>query len=83
LPSARSLYVFGDVHAAKAAPLRLHSKPDPASDEVNEMAADRSVTVPDGAEVIVVSGGVVSGGSGVVVAVYSTCRAGALVEPPS
>src|SRR5688572_30734259 len=74
-PSGRSLYARGEVHAAKAAPSRLHSKLDPVSDEVKEMLAERSATVPEGAATMVVSGAVVSPGT-VVLGRYSMCRRG-------
>ena len=39
-----------------------HWNVEPVSDEVNAKLAELEVTVPDGPELIVVSGGVVSGG---------------------
>ena len=40
----------------------MHSKVDPASDEENVNEADVLLTVPEGPELMVVFGGVVSGG---------------------
>jgi len=58
-PVDRLEYVCGEVHAANAAPSRLHWN-DPGSEAVKEIDAVGLATFPDGAEVTVVSGAVVS-----------------------
>ena len=55
---------MGELHAPQAPASSRHSNVEPVSVDVNEKLADGDVTVPDGPELIVVSGGVVSGGGG-------------------
>ena len=50
---------MGEVQLLKAAPSSLHSKVEPVSEEEKENEADVLLTVPDGPESMVVSGGVV------------------------
>ena len=50
---------------AKAPLSSLHSKVDPASEEENVNEAEVLLTLPDGPELMVVFGGVVSGGGAV------------------
>ncbi len=65
-PPESPVYDLGEVHALHAPPSRRHWNVEPASLDVNEKLADGEVTVPDGPEVIVVSGGVVSAGGAIV-----------------
>jgi hypothetical protein len=53
---------MGDVQDPQAPASRRHWKVDPASVELNAKLAEPVVDVPDGPDVIVVSGAVVSGG---------------------
>jgi hypothetical protein len=56
---------MGEVQLLKVAPSSLHSKVEPVSLEVKANEADVLFTVPEGPDVMVVSGGVVSGGGAV------------------
>jgi hypothetical protein len=60
VPKARPVYDFGDEHPDQLEPSRRHSKLEPASEEPLPKSAEVDVMVPEGPEVIVVSGGVVS-----------------------
>jgi hypothetical protein len=62
-PIARAVYVAGEVQTVKAAPSSAHSKVDPGSLAEKLNMALVSVVVASGAEVIAVSGAVVSGGA--------------------
>ena len=59
-PSESPLYAFGLVHACQPAESSLHSNDAPGSGEENSNEAEPDATVPEGAAVIEVSGGVVS-----------------------
>ena len=52
------------MHDPQAPASRRHSKVEPVSDDVKAKLAEPVATVPDGPELIVVSGAVVSGGGG-------------------
>jgi hypothetical protein len=58
----RLLYAFGEVQALKAALSSEQANVEPASVAVNAKLAEVEVTFPDGPDVIVVFGGVWSGG---------------------
>ena len=58
MPTARPVYCFGDVHAAKAAPSSAHSNVEPDSFEENERIALVFWVEAGGPESIAVSGGV-------------------------
>src|SRR5436190_8448660 len=78
-PAARLAYAFGDVHAAYAAPSRRQAKVDPLSLDAKANETDWP-DIPDGPDVIVVSGGVVStlivvGAETVVLCAASAARA--------
>jgi hypothetical protein len=64
-PSASAAVVHGLVHGAHAPESTWHSKVDGFSVEVNANVGVLSFVVPFGPEVIVVSGGVVSGAGAV------------------
>ncbi len=57
---------MGEAHWLKASPSRLHSKVEPVSEEEKTNVAEPPVVpvVPSGPESMVVSGGVVSVGTG-------------------
>ena len=57
---------MGELQAANAAVSSRHWKLDPASVELKSKLAEVELVVPLGPESIVVSGGVVSGGGGLV-----------------
>ena len=59
-PLAKPVYFLGEEQAPKAPPSSLHSKVEFASEEENVNDAEVLLTVPDGPESMVVSGGVVS-----------------------
>ena len=59
-PLARLEYAFGEGHPANAAESSLQRKREPASDDEKVKLAFRCAIVPEGPEVIVVSGRVVS-----------------------
>ena len=61
-PSASAAVVWGEEQVLNAALSTRHWKEDPASVDVKAKAGVESVVGPDGPEMIVVSGGVVSGG---------------------
>jgi hypothetical protein len=61
-PLPRPEYALGDVQDPQAPASSRHWNVEPVSVEVNPKLAELLVTVPDGPELIVVSGGVVSGG---------------------
>ncbi|MEJ7787875.1 MAG: hypothetical protein WKF96_23990, partial [Solirubrobacteraceae bacterium] len=61
-PGLTALVVCGEVHDAKGSPSTRHSKLDPASSALNANVGVSSSLVGGGPAVIVVSGGVVSGG---------------------
>ena len=60
LASLKPEYDLGDEQADQVLPSRRHSNVDPDSLELNPKLADVELTVPEGPEEIVVSGGVVS-----------------------
>lgn len=64
-PAERPVYDLGDVHEVHAPLSRRHSNVD-GSFAVNAKVADDEVTVPDGPEVMVMTGGVVSAGGEIV-----------------
>ncbi len=84
MPLVRAVYFLGEEQALKAALSSLHSKVEFASLEEKANVAELVLTVPEGPESMVVSGGVVSCGGGAAAAVVksSSCpeRAGC---PPS
>jgi hypothetical protein len=59
-PSPNSVVVCGELHEANAAPSTRHSNVEPALVEVNSNVGVLSFVVPEGPDVIVVSGGDVS-----------------------
>jgi hypothetical protein len=65
VPCDRAVYVFGEVQPAKAPLSSLHLKPAPLSLEEKPKLAEVLSTVPEGPEVMVVSG-TVGGGAAVV-----------------
>src|SRR5438270_1524290 len=64
-PAFRLRYVIGDAQLANAAASSAHWNVEPLSVEVKLKVAVELVVAPEGALVIVVSGGVVSGGPAV------------------
>jgi hypothetical protein len=70
-PSGSPLYCFGEVHAAKTSPSRLHTKLELASVEEIAKVADELDSVPDGPLSMAVSGEVLSPG----VTVTTSCGA--------
>ncbi|HEV8687663.1 MAG TPA: hypothetical protein VGQ84_10340, partial [Gaiellaceae bacterium] len=60
LPSPRPLYSCGELQAANAAASSAHWKVEPALLDLNSKLASPEATTPEGATVIVVSGGVAS-----------------------
>src|SRR5436309_481453 len=60
LPSARPVYVLGEVQAATLPPSSVQPNVEPVSLELNPKVAVSEVAVPDGPASIVVSGGPVS-----------------------
>lgn len=69
-PIDNPVYVWGEVHAVREAPSRLHWNVELASLEVKAKEALVDVDVAGGPDVIVVSGGVVSAGGAVVCTVH-------------
>ena len=65
-PLARPEYAFGDVQVAHAPASSRHSNVEPVSRRREPEARERVVDVPDGPELIVVSGAVMSGGAATV-----------------
>jgi len=59
-PSERPVWLLGEVQLLNVAPSKRHSKVAFASEEENANEADVLLTVPEGPESMVVSGGVVS-----------------------
>ena len=69
-PVDKPVWVWGEVHATRGAPSRLHWNVELGSLEVNAKDALFDVDVAGGPDVIVVSGGVVSPAGGVVSTVH-------------
>jgi hypothetical protein len=63
-PFARLEYALGEEHELQFPLSRRHRKVEPVSVDANWNDAEALETVPDGPELIDVSGGVVSGGGG-------------------
>src|SRR3954452_21141482 len=61
-PCERPTYCFGEEHAANAPASNLHSKLDWPSLDEKVNCAEADLVIPDGPELIVVCGGVVSAG---------------------
>src|SRR5215218_3220414 len=59
-PSERPVWLLGEVQLLNVALSKRHSKVEPASEEENANEAKVLLTVPEGPEPMVVSGGVVS-----------------------
>src|SRR4051794_1895936 len=68
---------YGDVHGAKAAPSRLHSKPSAGSGGVKAKRADCTAVVSCGASVSFVANGSGVGGADAVGAGVAACCVGA------
>jgi len=63
VPSPNPVYLCGELHAPYAPPSRLHSKPTPCAEDENVKLAEVSLVRDLGPESMLVSGGVLAGGT--------------------